>query len=486
MNYFSVRNFLGSLLLFLSLYLLLPLGVAIGYGEHDARAFAVSAALTAAAGFALRRPGVAAELSHRDAFAIVTLGWLTVALFGALPFVLSGTFTNYADALFEAMSGVTTTGASVLTDLESQPHGLLLWRSLLQWLGGMGFIVLSIAILPKLGVGGMELFKAEVPSPIPERLKPRIQETALTLWKIYVGLTVAMVALLYLTGLTLFDATVHTLSTVSSGGFSNRADSLGAFNNGWAEAVVIVFMIASGVNFSLHYRALFDRSPGDVWKNTEFRAYLAVLAVGIVAVAGNLWLTGTAPLLNALRQSAFQVVSIVTTTGFSTTDYNLWPPFATLLLFVLMFSGAMAGSTSGSIKVMRHLLIAKHGLREILRLIHPRAVRPVRVGTTPISERVISSVLGFAVIFIVLCAGGTLYLTTEGLDLISAASASAATLTNVGPGLGAVGPAGHFADLSTTAKLVLTAFMLVGRLEVYAVLVLFAPSVWAKARHPQR
>ncbi len=486
MNYRLVGSFLGNLLIYLGLLMLLPCAVALFLGEHDAAAFLWSAGVTMLVGLLLRQRGITEEISHRDAFAMVTVGWLSVAVFGSLPFQLAGTFaptlSGWVDGFFEAMSGVTTTGATVITDLTAQPHGILLWRSFLQWLGGMGFIVLSIAILPKLGVGGMELFKAEIPSPIPERLRPRIRQTALILWKIYVALTVILFVLLWLAGMNVFDAILHALSTMPTGGFSNYTSSEAVLKNGWIEAILVVFMILGGINFSLYYRAQTARHWRDLFWNEELRAYLGIIVVGTALITLNLWRHGTMVWWEAIRHGLFHVVSVTTTTGFVTENYDLWPAFATAVLFLLMFSGGMAGSTSGSIKVLRHLIVVKHIAREILRLLHPRSIRTVTIGDQTIDERVISGVISFVLLFLLLFGIGTAFMTTQGLDLRSAAAATAAMLTNVGPGLGMVGPVENYAFIPSGGKLFLSFLMLTGRLEIYGVLVLLLPAAWEPSR----
>lgn len=482
MTYSNVLAFLGLLLHYLGLALVVPGSVALIYGEHDAMALALTALLSLTLGLMLRWKRKVMGLSHRDAFAIVSLGWIAVAAIGALPFVFSGAIPSYVDALFEATSGVTTTGATVIEDVESLPHGLLLWRSMLQWLGGMGFIVLSLALLPQLAVGGMELFKAEVPTPIPERLKPRLRETSMIMWRIYIGLTVTLAILLLAAGMNWFDAVSHALVTIPTGGFSTRTLSIAAYNSVPIELILGLFMLLSGANFSLYHRALDDRRLSCIWRDPEFRTYLAILLAATGFMALNLWRSGSYDVLNALRHASFQAISIVTTTGFASADFNVWPAFATTILFGLMFVGGSAGSTAGGVKVMRHIVVVKHGYRELLRLIHPRAVRPVRVGSQSISESVIARVLAFLLLYLMLFAMGTLVIVAHGVEMRTAAAAVAASLGNVGPSLGGVGPMATYAWLPPTAKLVVSFLMVVGRLEIYTVLVLLLPATWARSR----
>lgn len=487
MNHRNVRTVLGLLLQYVGAALLLPLAVSLVYRESDAWAFALASLFAMATGTALRGRRRMTVLGRRDAFAVVTFGWLAVTVVGALPFMLSGAIPSPVDALFESASGVTTTGATVLTNVEQAPHGILFWRAFLQWLGGMGFVVLSLALLPQLAVGGMELFKAEVPSPMPERLKPRLSDTALILWRIYLGLTLLLIVLLKAAGMGVFDAVVHALVTIPTGGFSTKSQSIAAFGNATIEAILIVFMLLAGTNFSLLHRAWTERRLSAITENAEFKAYVGILIVATLGVGWGLWRAGTFAPAEALRHAAFQAVSLVTTTGFASTDYALWPPFASALVFALMFIGASAGSTSGGVKVMRHLVMAKHGLRELRRMIHPRSVLPLRVGAQTIGENVIAGVLGFIVLYMMLFGVGTLLIAAHGIELQTAASAVAAALGNVGPGLGGAGPMGHFAWLPASAKLLLALFMLLGRLEIYTVLVVLLPAAWTGVlRAPKR
>lgn len=482
MNYTSVAGFLGLLLTYVALAMLFPAAVSWYYGDGGTIAFVAASGLTLAVGLILRWRCKVTALTRRDAFAITTLGWLATALFGALPFWLSGVIPSFVDAFFEAVSGVTTTGATVIADIESVPHGLLLWRSLLQWLGGMGIVVLTIAVLPQLSVGGMELFKAEVPSPIPERLSPRLRETSIIMWRIYIAITIVLAALLTLSGMGLFEAVLHALVTVPTGGFSTRATSIQAFDNGLIELILAFFMLLCGTNFSLIHKAVSTRSLRCIVRDPEFRVYLGIVVVGTLMITASLWNLADYGPWGALRHAAFQTISIVTTTGFATTDFALWPPLASLVIVLLMFVGGSAGSTAGGVKVLRHMVVVKHSYRELLKLVHPRAVRPVRIGTRPISEVVIAGVLGFVIIYMLLFGLGTLAIAAYGVDLKTAASAVAGSLGNVGPGLGNVGPMGTYAAFAPTAKLVLAFLMLIGRLEIYTVLVLLLPAAWERAR----
>ena len=476
-----VTHILGLLLIFLALAMLLPLPFSFYYGDGAHLAFLTSAAICLVCGLVAYRatPRFDRDLQPRDGFAIVTFSWLTLSLFGCLPFVLSGAIPSFTDAFFETVSGFTTTGASILADVESLPKGILFWRSLTQWIGGMGIIVLSLAILPFLGVGGMQLFKAEIPGPVVDRLTPRITGTAKILWGVYLGLSALEAILLLAGGMSLFDALCHTFATMATGGFSPRNGSIGAFDSVYIETVVLLFMILAGSNFSLHYRFLRGDRRAHV-RNHEFLFFLSIIAMAIALVGVLTYLRHYGDGLEAVRRSAFQVVSIVTTTGYTTADYEQWSFGSQFVIFILMFVGGCAGSTGGPMKVMRVHLLAKFVLREVARLAHPRAVLPVRIAGAPISRDVVANVLGFFVLFMFTFAGGVFVMAGIGLDMATSFGAVAATLGNIGPGLGAVGPTDNYAQVPLVGKWVLTLLMLMGRLEIYTIMVLLAPSTWRK------
>lgn len=480
MNIALTLRVLGALLLFLAAALLIPLGCALICHDGTAGAFLLSAAICAAVGgglFGTSRSGL--DLSIREGFAIVTFGWLTFALFGALPYVISGGIPGYVDAFFEAMSGFTTTGASILTDIEALPPSLLLWRSFTQWLGGMGIIVLSLAILPMLGVGGMQLFKAEVPGPTADRLTPRIQDTAKLLWGVYVLLTIAQTGLLMAGNMSFFDALNHSFTTMATGGFSTRNASVAAFNSAYIDWIITLFMFLAGINFSLHYLALRGQVLG-FWRNEEFRFYLW-LTLGATTLLTLFNAFGSYDSVSdSLRYSAFQVVSIMTTTGYATADYELWAVFSQYLLVVCMFIGGCAGSTGGGMKVARVLLLFKHAHVQLYRLIHPRAVRLVKLGDRPVDKEVMQAILGFFALYMGIFVVASLVMAALGMDLLSAGTSVITALGNVGPGLGTVGPVDNFAHVPAVGKLVLALCMLLGRLELFTVLVLIIPSFWRK------
>ncbi len=470
------------LLICLAATMLAPFFVGLYYADGSAgpliKAFLVTLGAGAFLLFAFK-PRERINLSHREGVAVVSLSWVSAGLFGALPFLLGGTFDGLTDSYFEAISGFTTTGASVLTDIEVVPRGLLLWRSLTHWLGGMGIIVLSVAVLPFLGVGGMELYKAEVPSPVVDRLQPRVADTARTLWKVYVIISAGEVALLWLGGMDLFESVCHTFGTLATGGFSTRNASIGAFG-AYHQYVVIIFMFLAGVNFSLHHHALLGR-PQSYIKDPEWRFYAAlVIGFGVIVVADlylsrvfdSFWL--------CLRHGLFQVTSIITTTGYATADFEAWPTLPKVILLFCMFLGASAGSTGGGVKVLRLLLLLKHAHRELRRLIHPRAVYAVKLGGRAVPDEVLNKVWGFLGLYLVLFMCGFLALGALGLDLTTSYAAVMATIGNIGPGLGMVGPSDNYAAIPLVGKWILIGCMLLGRLEIYTVIILLMPEFWRK------
>jgi len=480
MNITLTLRILGALLLFLAIALLFPVPFSWFYSDGAASSFLLAAAISAICG-GLLFSGFRSEtdLSVREGFAVVTFGWTLFAIFGALPFVISGAIPSYLNAFFETMSGFTTTGSTILTDIEAMPPSLLLWRSLTQWLGGMGIIVLSLAILPMLGVGGMQLFKAEVPGPTADRLKPRIQDTAKLLWGVYVLLTGTEVILLMVAGMGFFDSINHAFTTMATGGFSTRNASIAAYGSAYIDWIITFFMFLAGVNFSLHYLALRGKI-GDFIRNEEFLSYAGLAMVGTILIT-LLNMGNTYPdFLDNLRFSAFQVISIMTTTGFGTADYELWPVLCVYLLVFLMFIGGCAGSTGGGMKVARILLIFKHAQVQVFRLIHPRAVRLVKLGDRPVDKEVMQSILGFFALYMGVFVAASFIMAGIGMDLPSAGASVIATLSNIGPGLGSVGPTDNFAHVPALGKLVLSFCMLLGRLELFTVLVLVFPSFWRK------
>lgn len=481
MDFRLVGRLLGFLLLCLSLTLLLPAGVCLSYGEPHWQAFVGSALLTFALGGALfffLRPE-RREFSHREGFAVAGLGWLLACLVGSLPYLFSGVLAHFVDALFESASGFTTTGATVVSNVESLPKGVLFWRSLTHWLGGMGIILLSVAILPMLGVGGMQLYRAEVPGPVVDRLKPRIRETAKTLWIVYVGISALEAFLLWLGPMDGFEAICHTFGTLATGGFSTRHQSIGAYQSAYVDWVVIFFMFTAGANFALHYQFLTGRRES-YFRDPEFRFYLFLQLAAGAFCAALLILGGKESLSMGLRRAFFQVTSILTTTGYTTVDYEQWPGVAQYILFLLMFVGGCAGSTGGGMKCVRLLLLLKQAYRAIYQHIHPHAISAVRLGHKTVSEEVVQGVLAFSVLFLAVFVLATGALCSFGMDFRSAMASAAACLGNVGPALGVAGPSETYGPLSQGAKGILVLCMVLGRLELFTLLVLFVPEFWRK------
>jgi trk system potassium uptake protein TrkH len=481
MNLRSVFHLEGWLLIFLGGTMLVPIPFTLYYDSPtDLLAFVFSASLTAVTGLLIvRLTHLQQDVRVREGFAIVTFGWLLAATFGALPFVLSGALPSYTDAFFETMSGFTTTGASILTDVEALPRGLLFWRSFTHWIGGMGIILLSLAILPSLGVGGMQLFKAEVPGPVADKLTPRIAETAKILWTVYALLSAAQTVLLMLGGMDLYDALSHAFATMATGGFSTHNASIAAYPSPYLQWIILIFMFLAGANFALHYRVLLHG-----WlvyrQNREFLVYLSLIGGSTLLIY--LLTAGFEGKHSekAVRDALFQVVSIQTTTGFVSVDYEQWPFSAQLILLLLMFVGGCAGSTSGGMKVLRLYLLGKFVAAELQRLIHPQAIVLVRMRQQTIPRDVMTHVIGFAVLYLLVFATGTLLVALLGFDMPTSFGAVAATLGNVGPGLGDVGALDNFSAFPTAGKWLLSFLMLLGRLELYTVLILFAPAYWRR------
>lgn len=486
----AVVGILGALVFFLGIALLAPMFVAIGYGEPVWPAFAVSSAVgLAAGGLAWRKYHPRKEFGIREGFVIVASAWFVLSLLGAAPFVIGGVLTSYTDAFFETMSGLTTTGATILggahtPTIENLPRAFLFWRSLAHWLGGMGIIVLTLAILPILGVGGMQLFRAEVPGPSADKLTPRVKETAKRLWLIYVGITVLEILLL-LPAMTPFEAVNHAFATMATGGFSTRNGSVGAFQSAYVEWVVTVFMVAAGINFSLHYRLLHGR-VGQVFRDPELRFYLATIVVSSLIVAASIYGSSTlgatqyAHFGESVRHAVFQAASIVTTTGFGTADYELWPPLAVGVIFFLFFVGGMAGSTGGGIKVIRHLLLYKHTYVEFKRLVHPQAIIPIRLNEQVVSSDIMRNVLSFVVLYVATACIGAMALALVGMDLLTALGGAISAVGNIGPAFGTLGPTENYAHIPIAGKWVLSLLMMLGRLEIFTVLVLFVPAFWRR------
>ncbi len=483
-NWKLLIHILSTLLLFSGGFMFLSLPFSFYYQEQDWQALLLSGAITSGTGgiiWILTRQKKNKELRSRDGYLIVTLGWLLVTFFGSLPYVLSGAIPTYPDAFFESMSGFTTTGATILVDIESVSRGVLFWRSLTQWIGGMGIIVLAVAILPILGIGGMQLFQSEAPGISPDKLKPRIKDTAKRLWMIYIGLTLAETGLLMLGGMNFYDAINHSLTTMATGGFSPKNASIAFYDSPYLQYVITVFMFLAGTNFTLTYFMLKGKIV-KAWQNEEFRYYFSfVLIISLITTVG-VYLVGGVNLETAFRQAIFQVVSIVSTTGFITADYTAWTPLLTLLFFLLMFTGASAGSTAGGVKVVRHAILLKNSILEMKRQVHPAAVIPVRYNGKAVTQDITFNVLAFFIIYINIFTFGAGAMALCGVDFLTAMGSVATSLGNIGPGIGTVGPVDNFAHLPSAGKWILSFLMLLGRLELFTVLLLFTPYFWSKYR----
>ena len=472
----------GILIFFLGLTMVFPLLFGLYYQDESVVPLLKSITVTLGSGLALYflfRGAKGEMMSHREGMGVVAIGWTAAGFFGALPYYWGGVFDGFSDAFFESVSGFTTTGASVMAQIEVVSRGFLFWRNLTQWLGGMGIIVLSLAILPLLGIGGMQLYKAEVPGPVPDKLKPRIRDTAMVLWKVYVLFSAAEALLLMLGGMDLFEALCHTFGTTATGGFSTRNASIGSYHSPYIDTVIILFMLLGGINFSLHYQCL----RGDLrafWRNPEFRFFIGAILIFFLAVTFNIYHTVCETLSGAIRFGAFQVISIITTTGYTTADFEKWPPLSQSILLFCMFLGASAGSTSGGMKCLRIMLLLKHSYKQLFSLIHPHAVTQVKLGGRPISDEVLHSIWGYFMLYLGLFILCSFLLAAMGVDVVTSFAAVAASIGNIGPGLGLVGPTDNYAHIPVLGKWLLILCMLLGRLEIYTVLVLFVPEFWRK------
>ncbi len=482
MNIRAVAHLISFMLIGLALAMLFCMGIAVWSDDPAAavRALGLSGGIVVICGsllwFFTRGP---IELSRRDGFGIVTFGWLAAAVAGALPYLLSGVIAHPVSAFFESMSGLTTTGASVLTDLEGISRGILFWRALTHFFGGMGVLILVVAIIPFLGIGGMQIYRAEMPGPSKDRLSPRITTTAKLLWAVYVAMCIVQACLLMLGGMSVFDAFCHAFATMATGGFSTRSQSVGAFNSVYIEIVTIIFMFLAGVNFSLHYRTVTGNWRA-YFRDTEFRFYCLVWLTACVLLSGITWRTIYGGLGQALRAGFFQGTAILTTTGFVTEDFDLWPAAARTILVILMFFGGCAGSTGGGMKHLRILIVIKNILREIHLFMRPQAVVKVKVGGRTLSDSAISNITAFVILFLLMFAVNTLLMTFFTPDLKTALSSVIATMGNIGPGLGGVGPMVNYAEIPEAGKMLLSFCMLLGRLEMYTVLIVFLPGFWKR------
>ena len=477
-----VLNVIGGLLFIMGILMLTSIGFSFYYNE-DIYPILFSSLITLAIGGSLKyftKSSKDAEIKKRDGYLIVTFSWISMALFATLPYLISGAIPNISNAFFESMSGLSTTGASILDNIEELPHGILFWRSMTQWLGGMGIIVLTIAILPMLGIGGMELFVAEAPGPTKDKIHPRIKETAKRLWIIYLALTVVETILLMFAGMDFFNAINHALTTNSTGGFSTKQDSVAYFHSPAIEYIMVIFMFLAGTNFTLLYFGIKGKFK-NILKNDEFKWYLfAVIGLVLILTPIVYYHTNSDSLNDSFRAVLFQTVSIITTTGYASADFTTWGSLATFVFFLLLFSGASAGSTSGGIKIVRIVLLMKNGFLEFKRRLHPNAVIPVHLNKEPVSNTIIYNLLAFIFLYLFIFTIGSLVMTALGLDLLEALSSVATSLGNVGPGIETLGPSHSFSAVPDAGKWVLSFLMLFGRLELFTVALILTPYYWKR------
>ncbi len=470
---------LGSLLIIEAIFLTISLVVSLIYKENDYTAFIKTIIIALSLGILARLTTrkTNTRIGKREGYIIVSMVWIVFSFVGSLPFIFSGEIPDLTNAFFETMSGFTTTGSSILNDIESLPHGILFWRSIIQWMGGMGIIVLSLAVLPILGIGGMQLFTAEVPGPVPDKIHPRVKETAKRLWLIYLILTTVETILLSLGDMNFFDALNHSFTTMATGGYSTKQASIAYYDSPYIHYIITLFMFIAGINFTLVYFGLKLKFK-KIYKNEEFKYYFSFILFFIIVTAIVLYYTGNFGAEKSFRDAAFQVVSLITTTGFATADYLKWIPFLGIFLFAAMFIGGSAGSTGGGMKVMRIVLLIKNSWAEFKRLVHPNAVIPVRFNGNTVSPQIIRNILAFIVFYLSIFIIGTLIMAAMGLDLESSMGSVIATLGNIGPAIGDVGPAENFYNIPAAGKWFLSFLMLVGRLELFTVIILFSPVYW--------
>lgn len=473
-------GYIGRIITIIGIAMLSCIGWSIYYKESIAFSLTLASCITIASGLFLSNVFNNKEnLNYKEGFAVVTLGWIIVSLYGTLPYLLTGTLPSFADALFETVSGFSTTGSSVISDIEALPKGVLFWRSITQWLGGMGIIALFVAIIAGMGARANQIFRAEVPGPISDKISPRIRENAKALWKSYIVLSIICVVLLYIFGMDIFDAFCHTFATMATGGFSTKNTSIAYYGSPFIQWTIIVFMFIAGCSFSLHYLAYKNQSLKLYFRDQEFKFYggiiLASSLIVFIALSINGTLTGCE---EKIRSALFQIISITTTTGFASADYEGWPVMAKGMIFLAMFVGGCAGSTGGNIKPGRYLIILQRTIIELKQMVHPKAVLSLRYRGKVLSDSLIINVLQFFFLYMSFLMLGTIVLSFMGMDILSGLTATIACLGNIGPGFGMVGPTQNYAFISDGGKYFLSILMLIGRLEIYPVLVLFIPQFW--------
>ena len=485
LNWRVIANMLGNVLWVEGLLLILPLLVTFIYQDGGTMAFLMTIALALMIGVPLSRIKTKKSAYFaKDGMIAVGLSWIAVSMVGALPFYFSGEIPSYIDAFFETVSGFTTTGSSILTDVEALTHGMLFWRSFTHWVGGMGVLVFVLALIPKSNERTMHIMRAEVPGPTIGKLVPRLKQTAMILYQIYMVLTIIETVLLLLGGMPLFDSLCHSFGTAGTGGFGIKATSIGYYDNAYYDAIITIFMILFGVNFNIFYFILI-KDFKQAFKDAEMRTYFGIIALSILLIAINI-LPMYDGFLEAIRYSSFQVGSIITTTGYSSCDFNLWPTFSKIILFLLMFIGASAGSTGGGIKVSRIMIVAKKIKMDLQKLIHPQKVDAITMNGKIVPEETVNQILSFFGCYMLILAFCVLAVSLDGFDFESTVTSVVACLSNIGPGLGVCGPMGSFADFSDLSKIILSGAMLIGRLEIYPILILIVPLYWKPKKNRQK
>lgn len=480
MDYGTIIKVLGSLLLVESGLMIPALLVSYYNGQPDTKAFLLSILLTSIVGFIMSKSfDYKKGIKAKEGLMIVGLGWILVSLFGSLPFVFSGSIPSFVDAFFETVSGFTTTGSTIIDNVEVLPKGILFWRSFTHWIGGMGILVFTIALIPTLGVGGFQIFKVESPGPAPDRIVPKVRDTAKVLYITYFVITILQIVFLLFGGMSLFDSTLHTFGTVGTGGFGIKNDSVGAYDSTYIHLVIGTFMILSGVNFSLYYY-LFKGKWREVVDNGELKLYLGIIIMAITLITININSTIYHNIGLSLRDSFFQVGSIITTTGYSTVNFDKWPTFSKSILFLLMFVGGSAGSTAGGMKVIRILVMLKLVKREISKIFHPRAVIPIKIGDKIVQDETVASIFSYLGLYMMIFILGTILISLEGFGFETSLTTVASAVGNIGPGFAMAGPAETYSKFSNASKLLLSLLMLLGRLEFFTIIALLAPTTWKK------
>lgn len=480
MNYKIILRIIGNVLKYEAMLFIIPILIALYYGEDSIKAFIISMAILGFIALILCNVNTTKQQIYpKEGFLAVGFAWIVISIGGSLPFVISGCIPSFIDAFFETVSGFTTTGATILTEIESLPKGILFWRSFTHWIGGMGFLIFMLALIPSLGSSSIHLLKAESPGPTPGKIVPRLKDTAKILYIIYFVLTLIETLLLKFAGLSWYDAALHAIGTAGTGGFSNMNASVAAFNNPTVEWIITIFMILFGINFALYFQILKGKIK-DFFKCEELHYYIFIILASITLITINILKLYNGNLSESIRDSSFQVASIITTTGYATADFNLWPTASKLILLSLMICGAMAGSTGGGIKTVRIVIVLKAIKREIDKIIHPKRIKSVKIDGKAIEEETISGVFLFLCAYFIIFVIATFIVSCDGFDVVSTITSVIATIGNIGPGLEMVGPVGNFSEFSPLSKLVLSFCMLAGRLEIYPMIIMFSPSLWRK------